>query len=318
MNTKNDSYNIYLCELQGRIFYLASFLEYDLPTLIKVYMKSRIAKMMDNEYSSIQGRSPASLLDIFILENKKELKKQSVKYNPDAAEWLGYFYKYWQLNTKEPSSKIVGKLKPIDGLKKYFNFHQMDFVQAIDLCKKEYNLKRNAHRKYEIKKNQVKNSEILNQNSKESFAKTLLIKAYGSEIFKDLTEDYSSKTRYDLISINLEVGVDIKVVNKFDNNQLLNLYLSENEEMLYSKICADNSILFIFVTSSDYDEIYINRELINLYNEYLNKRSKFDTLFIYIDSVLYEINKPLGISKIYLGTTLNKVNKQEKWSKLLL
>lgn len=303
----STAFNNYLCRLQSEIFYLASLTEYDFPSLIILFMKSDIAFLMDSAYSNIQTRSAISILNMFIKENITGLKKATVKYNEEACRWLGYFYRYWQLETKEPSKRIVNKLTPLNGLKKYFSYHQMDFLDAIEIANMEYNLKRNAHRKYEIKNKEMNNEEILKKYSKESFAKTILFKYFKNESIKTLTEEYSNKSHYDLISPNYDTGIVVKTLKSFDSDSIISLYNKENEEMMFSKLTADNSFLFIFLTKQLDDEEFLNKSINKLNTTFISNRSKFDCIFVYVNGVLYQINRQYGVIKFYIGVTNTKI-----------
>ena len=300
----NKKFKAFLENQQAYLFYQASLMDIDLVGFIKTYMKSDIAKAIDSEYSSLQTTSVYALLNMVLLLNPKLKGTGFKKYNPAAAMWLGYLYRKWCFLTGESSKHIVNILPPLDGLKSYFNLHQMDEETAIMICKRNYNIKRNAHRYFEYKKDpSLKVEQGISNDDKESFAKTILEKLDKSNVYKKLKINYSKDSEYNLLSPDYEVGVSVKTIDDSDNDSLLTLFDKENDRMMYSNRVARNSLLFIINNG------HSNLSFDTLKEHFLERTSKYNSLYIYSDGVLYTIDKVFGITSYNLSTSLSKIHK---------
>lgn len=307
----NDIFNSLLAENQASLFTLFARSPFDFFVLVKYYMKSQICRYIDGEYSSYQNASP-KLLFSYLIKECPEIarfpKKNDV--NVEAARWLGYFYRRWNILTKDYSSHIVSELTPLEGIKSYFVLHQMNENQAIMLSKRKYNLARNAHRVYELKSDSFNINEI-DENLYLAFIKSILIKLYGTYQYKSLEENYSKDCRYDLISKDRSVGVILKILNRNSLNEIKNIFKEENEELMFSKFSANDSNLF-FLIKENIDQESLEDELNSLTELYLSNRNKFDNVFVFNSNTLYQINKMFELTKFNLGVKFSKVISQSK------
>lgn len=304
----NEAFLSYLEHLQGEIFAIASKENIDFLNFVKGFMKSDIATSLDLDYSNIQNRSPYSIYSLFIESNPHLKKSYCEKYNPEAAMWLGWFYRRWNHITKEPSKRIVGILSPLNGLKNYFNLHQASEETAIEICRREYNLKRNAHRAYEYKNVSFDElQKMINDYTKEVFTKTIISKLEGMHLINDLIKEASNESYYDLINRDYKYGLVIRFVNSFSKEELIKTFDIENEELKYSKRTADKSILFLIINSKN---IYgLDAILDEFKNAFYQTRSKFNYIYIFVYNTIYIIDKVYGIANYSIGTTLRKMNK---------
>ena len=57
-----DVFELKLCDIQGRLFELFAYTEYDAESLVKVIMNDKIAKNLDSEYNCMQWAGEEYLL----------------------------------------------------------------------------------------------------------------------------------------------------------------------------------------------------------------------------------------------------------------
>lgn len=304
----NKIFLSYLEQLQGEIFTIAIENKIDFIKFVKEFMKSEIAELLDSTYSNIQTRSPYSIYSMF-LEKHPELNQTcKEEYNIEAARWLGWFYRKWNHITNESSRRIVGMLSPSDGMKNYFNLHQISEDNAVEICKREYNLKRNAHRAYEYKNVSFDElQKMINDYTKEVFTKTIISKLEGMYLINDLIKEASNESYYDLINRDYKYGLVIRFVNSFSKEELIKTFDIENEELKYSKRTADKSILFLIINS---ENIYgLDAILDEFKNAFYQTRSKFNYIYIFVYNTIYIIDKVYGVINYSVGTTLRKMHK---------
>ena len=64
--------------------------------------------------------------------------KQGVTFSDDAMDWIGYFLKYWTIETKEPLERILEIAPPEVLNRNYPGFHTIDNSMAIDRFRELY------------------------------------------------------------------------------------------------------------------------------------------------------------------------------------
>ena len=130
-----DVLELKLCDIQGRLFELFADTEYDIESLVKVFMNSEIAKNLDSEYNRMQWAGEEYLLEELIATYKDKLTIKHESFSKDVLFWMGYVYRYWHFYTKEESYKIY-KQAPFETMNiNYLMFHTMDVEMAIDNLK---------------------------------------------------------------------------------------------------------------------------------------------------------------------------------------
>lgn len=137
-----DVLELKLCDIQGRLFELFADTEYDIESLVKVFMNSEIAKNLDSEYNRMQWAGEEYLLEELIATYKDKLTIKRESFSKDVLFWMGYVYRYWHFYTKEESYKIY-KQAPFETMNiNYLMFHTMDVEMAIDNLKEIFKQKK--------------------------------------------------------------------------------------------------------------------------------------------------------------------------------
>ena len=137
-----DSFELKLCDIQGRLFELFSDTEYDVESLVKAFMNSEIAKNLDSEYNRMQWTGEEYLLEELFDTCSDRLTPKKGEFSKDVLFWMGYVYRYWHFYTNENSAKIY-KQAPFETMNvNYLMFHTMDVEMAIDDLKEIYKQKK--------------------------------------------------------------------------------------------------------------------------------------------------------------------------------
>ena len=133
-----DELQLKLCDIQGRLFELATQKGYSSAIFIKAFMTSKTAKALDSKYNRMQWAGEEYLLEELLSQNTGILSSKGEVFSVDVIYWIGYLYRYWHFYTGEDSSKIY-KQAPVDTMKRnYMVFHTMDPVLAIENLKEIY------------------------------------------------------------------------------------------------------------------------------------------------------------------------------------
>ncbi len=277
---RNLYFENYINNLQANIFIDAYKDGYEIVSFINAFMKSDIRKQIDEGLSFYIFRSSFSLVqEISPLIKKTDRQK----YSLEAVEWLGFFYSSWHFLTLESSKDIIRFLSPKEGLDQYYILHQLDESDVIERAKREYNLSRNAHRKYELEKIK-KFSYIANEEYFKYLASYLLKKLKNDTVYEYLSFDEKIPF-YSLTDIDKTLGINVDVIDE-KNTNLENHFLICNEK-IPSGLALKNSIYFAFVTSNLFD---LNREIENLRNDYPVYKRNYNYIYFYHFGTLYEIN----------------------------
>lgn len=137
-----DALKLKLCDIQGRLFELFADTEYDVESLVKVFMNGEIAKNLDSEYNRMQWAGEEYLLEELITTCQDKLITKRETFSKNVLFWIGYVYRYWHFYTNEESNKIY-KQAPFETMNvNYLMFHTMDVEIAIDDLKEIFKQKK--------------------------------------------------------------------------------------------------------------------------------------------------------------------------------
>ena len=119
-------------ENQGKLFDFVAqnFPDKDTEDFIKIYMKSKTRKSIDEAKAYVNTMSAEELWDYFIKTENYTLKsgKALDGFMPD---WIGEFYAYYQWYYNIPSCEVLKKV-PLDFLKKaYYGLHYLELDLAV-------------------------------------------------------------------------------------------------------------------------------------------------------------------------------------------
>lgn len=127
-----DKISLKLCDIQGRLFELASKQGYDGEKLISFFMGSEVAKALDSSYNRMQWAGEEYLLEELIDESDGSVQHTDKPVSADVMYWIGYIYRYWHYYKNEPSTKIYRQASFKTMSRNYLMFHTMDPELAID------------------------------------------------------------------------------------------------------------------------------------------------------------------------------------------
>jgi hypothetical protein len=122
------SFELQLCDIQGRLFELSGKKGYDSREFITAFMKSVTADNLDRDYDRLQW-----LGEEYILSNLYDeipLRKGEV-FSNETLFWIGYTYRYWHFLTGESSKKIYTQADTDIMNDSYFGFHTLDVAMAV-------------------------------------------------------------------------------------------------------------------------------------------------------------------------------------------
>ena len=279
---RNLYFENYLNNKQKDSFEYAYDNGYDIVTFISCYMKSYARRQLDKSCSSWQLQ-PAERIAQEVLDEYKNItivKSQTI--NRDAVEWLGFFYSKWHFLTGEASKTILRFLSPKEGLKKYYVLHQLDELEAIEMCKRHYNQSRNVHRLNEYKNSDESNVIYDNPIYYSFLAVKALYKLTRIQIYKEMNYvgDYGI---YDFVDDNNLLGIKSDIIN---NNNIIERYEIINRNINRQDKQVDTSINFCFVISG---ESLAEETIKEFKNKYVPKERMFNYIYFYSNGKIYEI-----------------------------
>ena len=121
-----------LCELQATAFEnSADKMDSSSEIFIRRFMKSKIAKRLDNESvleSNIQANDILQLVD----EEYGVSNYGSIKYTRNELYWIGYVYRYFAITYELTSAQVYRIVKPQELRSLFLPYHTMDPSQAIE------------------------------------------------------------------------------------------------------------------------------------------------------------------------------------------
>ena len=121
-----------LCELQATAFENSiDKMASSSGIFIRRFMKSKIAKSLDNESvleSNIQAKDILQMID----EEYGVSNYGTVKYTHNEMYWIGYIYRYFSFTYDLSSSQVYKIIKPKELRGLFLPYHTMDPSQAIE------------------------------------------------------------------------------------------------------------------------------------------------------------------------------------------
>ena len=121
-----------MCELQATAFENSiDKMASSSGIFIRRFMKSKIAKSLDNESvleSNIQANDILQLVD----EEYGVSDYGSVKYTHNEMYWIGYLYRYFSITYELTSVQVYKIVKPKELRGLFLPYHTMDPSQAIE------------------------------------------------------------------------------------------------------------------------------------------------------------------------------------------
>ena len=312
---KNLYFENYINNLQKEIFLIAYDSCYDIVHFISYYMKSNVRREMDKKYTNWHFQPSSRIFEEVLSSNNDIFKVEKQTINRAAVEWLGFFYSKWHFITKEASSTIVRFLPPSEGLKRFYVLHQLDENDAIEKCKRHYNLSKNNHRKNE-NSNSGESRIRYNDTIYYSFlAVRILYKLTKNNIFNELSY-FGDIDGYDFIDDLHSLGVKCVSVLKEDDFDIITSYKQQDSILSYYKQKADQSIYFCFLFSSSNNEDILTSMIKELRNVFNSERRQFQYLYFYISGKLFEITPSNELYEYYIPLSkrdragiLNKMRK---------
>ena len=137
MKKELSTFELQLCDIQGRLFELALKNNIKYPDFAEKYMNSQTAAFMDYPYDRMQWAGEEYVLENLMEEITLE-KCSGDNYSREEVYWMGYVYRYWHFYTGEESVKIY-RQAPFDTMTtNYLMFHTLDVELAIDNLKEIY------------------------------------------------------------------------------------------------------------------------------------------------------------------------------------
>ena len=147
MKENLSSFEIQLCDIQGRLFELALKNKLNITDFVEKFMNSETAAYFDLPYDRLQWAG-----EEYILENlQDEVSIESLEepeYSIEEVYWIGYLYRFWHLYTGENSKEIYSQA-PVELMQScYLGFHTLDPKMAV------YDLKEIYRQNQELKSNE--------------------------------------------------------------------------------------------------------------------------------------------------------------------
>jgi hypothetical protein len=131
MKKELSSFELQLCDIQGRLFELDLKENLEYPDFAEKFMNSETARFLDYPYDRLQWAG-----EEYILENLMEeavLKQcRGENYSQEQVYWMGYVYRYWHFYTGETSREIYTQADAVQMAECYLGFHTLDVSMAIE------------------------------------------------------------------------------------------------------------------------------------------------------------------------------------------
>ena len=106
MKKELSSFELQLCDIQGRLFELALKNNIKYPDFAEKYMNSQTAAFMDYPYDRLQWAGEEyileNLMDEVILE-----KCKGENYDREEVYWMGYVYRYWHFYATRAVNRFI-------------------------------------------------------------------------------------------------------------------------------------------------------------------------------------------------------------------
>ena len=133
---KLESYELQLCNIQGKLFELSLKKGYSSENFIRAFMQSKVAESLDSLYDRLQWAGEEYILEE--LEDEVKLDYGET-YDKEVLYWIGYIYRYWHYYTGESSKEIfrISDGKTMDYC--WLGYHTYDAQMAIEELKNDFN-----------------------------------------------------------------------------------------------------------------------------------------------------------------------------------
>lgn len=130
-----EPFDLKVCDVQGRLFELASEAGYDSRKFIETFMKSEIASHLDMNYSFYQWSGEEYMLAELEETEKGHLIGQGRCYDKETMYWIGFIYRFWHYYTGESSKAILRKTPAQLAERNYLMLHTMAPEIAVESFK---------------------------------------------------------------------------------------------------------------------------------------------------------------------------------------
>lgn len=137
------SFELQLCDIQGRLFELAIHKGNDASDFISKFMCSETAKFLDLSYDRLQWAGEEYILEN-LLDEIPILRETQKPFSREEAYWSGYVYRYWHLLTGESSQEIYRQADASTMQDCYLGFHTLDVNMAIEDLKELHRQKQDV------------------------------------------------------------------------------------------------------------------------------------------------------------------------------
>lgn len=131
------SFELQLCDIQGRLYELAIRKGYDGVDFSTKFMRSATAAFLDLPYDRLQWAGEEYILANLLAETPVALA-DAPTFTDEEAFWIGYTYRYWHLFTGENSREIELQADAATMKECYLGFHILDMAMAIENLKELY------------------------------------------------------------------------------------------------------------------------------------------------------------------------------------
>ena len=141
MKKELSSFELQMCDIQGRLFELARTKKAAFPEFAETFMKSKTAEYLDYPYDRLQWAGEEYIFEN--LSDETEIKScDNDEYSQEEVYWMGYVYRYWHFYTGEKSGQIYEQADAETMKECYLGFHALDVSMAIDDLKELYRQKK--------------------------------------------------------------------------------------------------------------------------------------------------------------------------------
>ena len=140
MKKELSTFELQLCDIQGRLFELALKNNIKYPDFAEKYMNSQTAAFMDYTYDRMQWAGEEYVLENLMEEITLE-KCSGDNYSREEVYWMGYVYRYWYFYTGESSRQIYSQADGPLMRSCYLGFHTLDVAMAVEDLKEIYRQK---------------------------------------------------------------------------------------------------------------------------------------------------------------------------------
>jgi len=128
-----SGFELWLCDIQGRLFERSLVKDLDSADFMEKYMTGVTCAFFDLPYDRHQWAGEEYIMEALLEETP--VLPAGVKYDKEELYWAGYVYRYWQLLTGETSREIYAQTPARDMKDCWPGFHSLDVAMAIENLK---------------------------------------------------------------------------------------------------------------------------------------------------------------------------------------